>query len=181
MTQAMKVFGITGWKNSGKTTLVVNLVQELRRRGFSIATIKHAHHAFDIDQPGKDSYQHRAAGATQVLVASRQRWALMHELETDNEPTLDILIGKLDPVDIVLVEGFKESNHPKLAVIRSNINKEKLPITAQPLVALASDAELKAEDYDCSGPVFNLNAVAAIADFIVDYCKLKPATTKQAL
>lgn len=166
-----KVFGITGWKNSGKTGLVVSLVAQLKARGYRVATIKHAHHTFDVDQPGKDSYRHREAGAEQVLIASRQRWALLHELSDQPEPTLAQLLDKLTPVDIVLVEGFKASPHPKLAVIRPQHNPEPLP-DAEPLVAIASDDPVNPADYGCNGPRFALDDTGAICDFIVDYCKL---------
>ncbi|MGH1469713.1 MAG: molybdopterin-guanine dinucleotide biosynthesis protein B [Cellvibrionaceae bacterium] len=171
----MKVFGITGWKNSGKTTLVTSVVKSLSHRGFSVATIKHAHHAFDIDHPGKDSYLHRQAGAQQVLVASKMRWALMHELsENDSsnpEPTLDELLLKLTPVDIVIVEGFKRCDHPKLAVIRPDHNPEPLP-DESPLVAIASDKKIDPLTYGCSGPLFSLKEIDNIVDFIVEYCSL---------
>lgn len=175
----MKVFGITGWKNSGKTTLVTGIVRTLSQRGFSVATIKHAHHAFDIDHPGKDSYLHRTAGAQQVLVTSKHRWALMHELtapdnnEKNNlpEPTLEELLSKLSPVDIVIVEGFKHSNHPKLAVIRPEHNPEPLSDEA-PLVAIASDQIVDPKNYGCDGPLFLLDDTEKIVDFILEYCEL---------
>jgi len=167
----MKVFGITGWKNSGKTTLVTGIVKLLSERGFSVATIKHAHHAFDIDHPGKDSYQHRAAGAQQVIVTSKQRWALMHELSSGDEPTLEELLSKLTPVDIVIVEGFKRCHHPKLAVIRPDHNPEPLP-DESPLVAIASDQSIDPKIYGCDGPLFSLNQIDSIVDFIVEYCSL---------
>lgn len=167
----MKVFGITGWKNSGKTTLVVNIVKALSERGYRVATIKHAHHAFDIDQPGKDSFLHRDAGATEVLVASGKRWALMHELRDDSEPSLAELLEKLSPADIVIVEGFKRSPHPKLAVIRPEHNAELLP-DAAPLVAIASDKSIDPVLYGCDGPVFGLHDVTAIVNYIIEYCEL---------
>ncbi len=172
----MKVFGITGWKNSGKTTLVTGIVKSLSQRGFSVATIKHAHHDFDIDHSGKDSYLHREAGAQQVLIASSQRWALMHELSRDNsskniEPTLGELLSKLTPVDIVIIEGFKQCDHPKLAVIRPDHNPEPLP-DESPLVAVASDKNIDPKMYGCNGPLFSLKEIDSIVDFIVEYCSL---------
>jgi len=104
----MKVFGITGWKNSGKTTLTERLVAEITSRGITVSTIKHAHHSVDVDQPGKDSFRHRAAGAGEVILASAYRWAIMHELRGAEEPSVDALLAKLSPVDIVLIEGFKK-------------------------------------------------------------------------
>lgn len=110
----MRVYGVTGWKNSGKTTLVERLVAEITGRGLTVSTVKHAHHGFDADHPGKDSYRHRAAGAAQVLVASRDRWALMSELRGGEAPSLAELLARLDPVDLVLVEGYKRDRHPKM-------------------------------------------------------------------
>ncbi|GAB1269278.1 molybdopterin-guanine dinucleotide biosynthesis protein B [Aurantivibrio infirmus] len=165
----MKVFGIIGWKNSGKTTLISKIISELSERNLSVATIKHAHHEFDIDHPGKDSFQHRQAGANQVLVASHRRWALMHEIEdNEKEPSLACLLSKLDPVDIVIVEGFKLSDHPKLVVVRQQNNLEPLPDQAQPIVAIATDAQINKQDYNCNGPVFSLGDVSSICDFILD-------------
>ena len=115
----MKLFGIVGWKNSGKTTLVARLVTDLKSRGFSVSTMKHAHHAFDLDQPGRDTYKHREAGAQEVVISSSRRWAIMHELQRDENYTLDDLLAKMQPVDIVLVEGFKSNAHPKIETHRS--------------------------------------------------------------
>ena len=103
----MKLWGVVGWKNTGKTGLMERLVTEFTARGLRVSTLKHAHHSFDIDHPGKDSHRHRMAGATQVLLASRNRWALMHELRDEEEPTLEALLTKLAPVDLVLIEGYK--------------------------------------------------------------------------
>lgn len=166
----MKVFGIVGWKNSGKTTLITKIIRELTTRNLRVATIKHAHHEFDIDQPGKDSFQHRHAGANQVLVASHKRWALMHEI-TDNEqePALETLLEKLDPVDIVIVEGFKLSGHPKLAVMRGENNLDPLPDEAQPIVAIATDSDITGQKHNCNGPIFSLSDVEKICDFILDH------------
>ncbi len=114
----MRVIGLSGWSGAGKTTLIVRLIPALEARGFRVSTVKHAHHAFDIDKPGKDSYRHREAGATEVLVASANRWALMHELRGAPEPSLAELLVKLAPVDFVIVEGFKADAHAKLEVHR---------------------------------------------------------------
>lgn len=184
----MKMFGITGWKNSGKTTLVVQLVKVFTERGYRVTTIKHAHHAFDIDQPGKDSYQHRQAGASEVLIVSSQRWALLHEIKLheiklheldtpsqnvpQSEPTLKELLEKLSPADLVLVEGFKNEAHPKLMVVRSEINLQPLPPSAQTVVAIASNDAIDPKQYGCDGPLLNLNDVNNIADFIANYCQL---------
>jgi molybdopterin-guanine dinucleotide biosynthesis adapter protein len=115
----MRVIGLAGWSGAGKTTLIIKLIPELKRRGLTVATIKHAHHGFDIDQPGKDSFEHRAAGAREVLVASRRRWALVHELWEAPEPGLAQLLALLSPADLVLVEGFKAEAHPKVEVHRA--------------------------------------------------------------
>ena len=122
----MRVIGFAGWSGAGKTTLIVKLIPALRARGFTVSTVKHAHHNFDIDTPGKDSYEHRTAGATEVLVASDQRFALMHELRGAPEPPLCELLGKLAPVDLVLIEGFKRDAHPKLEVHRAANGKPLL-------------------------------------------------------
>ncbi|TQV84700.1 molybdopterin-guanine dinucleotide biosynthesis protein B [Exilibacterium tricleocarpae] len=169
----MKVFGITGWKNSGKTTLVADLVTRFRQRGLSVSTVKHAHHNFDIDKPGTDSYKHRQAGAKEVLISSANRWALMHETVGDREPELEALLARLSPVDLVLVEGFKRSDHPKLQVIRAGNNTEPLPASAQPLVAIVSDGDLNPSDYNCKGPLLPLEDTQKIADFILAYSGLE--------
>src|SRR3954471_5506616 len=110
----MRIIGLAGWSGAGKTTLVVRLIPELKRRGLSVSTLKHAHHAFEVDRPGKDSFEHREAGATEVLISSARRWALMHEIQEQNEPPLAALLRRLSPVDMVIVEGFKAHNHPKI-------------------------------------------------------------------
>ncbi len=158
----MKVFGIVGWKNSGKTGLVERLVTELCARGLQVSTLKHAHHAFDVDTPGRDSHRHRRAGASEVLVAGGQRWALMSELRGQPEPGLDMLIGKLAPVDVVLFEGWKGSPYPKIAVHRS-LSGRDVYLDAQ-VCAVASDTAL-----DIDIPVLDLNDTAAIANVIVSH------------
>lgn len=158
----MQIYGITGWKNSGKTTLTERLVTEICGRGFSVSTIKHAHHSVDIDQPGKDSFRHRAAGAGEVLLASAHRWAIMHELRDEVEPTVDELLAKLSPVDLVLIEGFKRNGHAK---VEASVRPDR------PLIAL-EDPSIKAvaAGYEMPAlgvPVLDINDVAAIADFIL--------------
>ncbi|MEL6980761.1 MAG: molybdopterin-guanine dinucleotide biosynthesis protein B, partial [Pseudomonadota bacterium] len=128
----MKLFGVVGWKNSGKTTLVERLVAETVNRGLSVSTVKHAHHAFEIDHEGKDSWRHRAAGAREVLVSSGLRWALMSELRGAPEPPLSAMLAKLGPVDLVLIEGYKRDRHPKIEAHRA--------ATGQPLIALEDDS-----------------------------------------
>lgn len=164
--RAKNVFGITGWKDSGKTTLIVALVEEFTRRGLRVSTIKHAHHAFDIDVPGKDSHRHRQAGASEVLVGSGSRWALMHELRGETPPNLDDLLIRLAPCDLVLVEGFKGDSHPKLEVTQQ---RESAPLIAD------SDASVLAVVTDHSEFVrnratFALNDISSIADFICRIC-----------
>src|ERR1700691_5976394 len=117
----MRIFGLAGWSGSGKTTLLTVLIPELIARGLRVSTLKHAHHAFDIDQPGKDSHSHRMAGATEVLVGAASRWALVHELRDEIEPPLAALLGKLAPVDLVIIEGYKRDAHPKLEVHRAAV------------------------------------------------------------
>ena len=120
---AMKVFGLMGWSGSGKTTLVVNLLPELLGRGLTVSSMKHTHHAVDIDRPGKDSFRHREAGASEVMLASSARWALLHEVRGEAEPDMEALIGHMSPVDLLLVEGFKTYRHPKMEVHRASVGK----------------------------------------------------------
>lgn len=134
----MKVLGIVGWSGSGKTTLLVALLPLLRAQGLTVSTIKHTHHGFDMDRPGKDTYRHREAGAQEVLVASGTRWALLHEIQGE-EPTLPYLLTKLEPVDFVLVEGFKAHPFPKLEVHRPSLGKPPIWPEAPDVVAVASD------------------------------------------
>ncbi len=159
----MKLYGVTGWKNSGKTVLVERLVAELTARGLAVSTLKHAHHGFDVDQPGKDSHRHRAAGAAQVLVASARRWALMTELRGAPEPPLEALLARLDPVDLVLVEGFKRDRHPKIETRRAATAQDLIAAGDATVEAIASDTPLP----DAAVPVFDLDAVPTIADFIL--------------
>lgn len=167
-----KVFGITGWKNSGKTTLVSELVRWFCKHGVKVSTIKHAHCDFDIDRPGTDSFKHREAGAQQVLLASSHRWALMNELRNQQEQELEDLLEKLDPVDLVLVEGFKMGDQPKIQVVRPSNNTERLSSEAQPIVAIASDETISPADYGCSGPLLALDNINGIGLFISEYCQL---------
>ncbi len=122
----MRIFGLAGWSGSGKTTLMTALIPEFVARGITVSTIKHAHHAFDVDQPGKDSWRHRQAGASEVMVVSERRWALMHELRGAPEPGLDELVPRMTPVDLLLVEGFKHHPHPKIEVYRPSLGKPPL-------------------------------------------------------
>ncbi len=159
----MRLLGIAGYSGSGKTVLVTRLIPILIGRGLRVSTIKHAHHAFDVDTPGKDSYEHRHAGATEVLISSSQRWALMHELRDAPEPGLDELIAHLSPVDLVLIEGWKFGTHPKLEVHRRETGKPLLTTSDPKVIAVATDA---AEVPDITVPLLPLNDIDAIADFI---------------
>ncbi len=164
------VFGVTGWKNSGKTTLVERLVAELTGRGYRVSTVKHAHHAFDIDHEGTDSFRHRAAGATEVALVSGRRWALMHELRDEQEPSFDEVLSRLAPCDLILVEGYKREAHPKIELRRAGGRK------AEPLAPSDPNIKAIAADHATDGhglPVFDLNDVGAITEFIVDYCGLE--------
>lgn len=163
MLRPPPVFGITGWKNSGKTTLVTRVIAELVARGYRVSSVKHAHHAFDIDQPGRDSYRHREAGASEVMIVSGHRWALMHEARGEAEPDLAEMLPRLSPCDIVLVEGYKREGHPKLEVRRREGRKADPLAPFDPsIVAIASDHETEAGGL----PLFHLDAVVEIADFI---------------
>lgn len=173
--RAKNVFGITGWKNSGKTTLIVALVEELTRRGLRVSTIKHAHHAFDIDIPGKDSHRHRLAGASEVLVASGARWALMHELRGDAAPSLDDLLTRLNPCDLVLVEGFKGDNHPKLEVTQHNGPDPLIADTDASVVAVATNHPDRVQ----GRTTFALNDIEGIADFICRVCSVAGTGVRQ--
>ncbi|MBB3065341.1 molybdopterin-guanine dinucleotide biosynthesis protein B [Limibacillus halophilus] len=161
----MKIFGLAGWSGSGKTTLMVKLLGELVSRGYRVSTIKHAHHAFDVDKPGKDSYEHRQAGAAEVMVSSAQRWALMHEHRGAPEPTVKDLVAQMTPVDLLLIEGFKRESHPKLEVHRPGVGKPLLQPEDPQVVAVASDSRLDG----LSVPVLDLDDVSAIADFILTH------------
>jgi molybdopterin-guanine dinucleotide biosynthesis protein B len=170
----MRVIGLAGWSGSGKTTLLMRLLPELIRRGISVSTMKHAHHEFDVDQPGKDSWRHRAAGATEVLVASANRWALMHELRGRAEPSAAELTKHMSPVDLLIVEGFKRSTHDKIEIHRREIGKPLLYPDDPQIVAVLSDEPLP----DCSLPVIHLDDVMKVADFVVAHCKLIPSVSE---
>src|SRR5689334_2805043 len=161
----MRIFGLAGWSGSGKTTLLAALLPELVSRGLTVSTVKHAHHAFDIDQPGKDSWRHRQAGAREVMIASDRRWALMHELRDRPEPTLDELLRRLSPVDLVLVEGYKRHPHPKVEVYRPSLGKPLLHPEDADIVAIASDEEM----LGLSVPWLSLSDASAIASFILGH------------
>jgi len=165
----MKILGIAGWSGAGKTTLLAALIPELTGRGIRVSTLKHAHHGFDVDTPGKDSHTHRMAGATEVMVASEKRWALMHELRGAAEPDLAELVAHMTPVDLLLVEGFKRAAHDKMEIIRAGHDKPLLSPGDANYVAILSDGPAPATDL----PILDLNNTKAIADFIVAHCGLR--------
>ena len=164
----MKVFGVTGWKNSGKTGLIERLVGDFISRGLSVSTVKHAHHTFDVDQPGRDSYRHRAAGAKEVLLVSKNRWAIMHELRDEDEPELSEILKKVEKVDLVIIEGFKRDRHPKIEAFRQETGTSVVAREDESIVAVAADRSLT----DLKIPVFDLNHTAEIADFISGFLDL---------
>ena len=167
----MRVFGLVGWSGSGKTTLMTRLIPELAHRGIRISTVKHAHHSFDVDQPGKDSFLHRTAGAVEVMVASANRWALMHEHRGAPEADLAELVRHMSPVDLIIVEGFKTAPHAKLEVHRPALGKPLLCRDDPHIVAVASDAPLGG----LALPVLPLDDAAAIARFILAHFHLEAA------
>lgn len=158
----MRLYGVVGWKNAGKTGLMERLVTEITGRGVTVSTVKHAHHTFDVDHPGKDSYRHRVAGAREVLLASRNRIALMHELRAEDEPTLSELLTRLSAVDLVLVEGYKRDTHPKIEAHRAVTGNALIAPDDPTIRAVASDVPVLSDR-----PVFDLDDTRAIADFIL--------------
>ena len=163
----MKIFGFAGYSGSGKTTLIERLIPLLTQRGIKVSLIKHAHHTFDMDQPGKDSYRHRQAGCTEVLVTSSRRWALIHELRGAPEPELADHVKHLSPCDLVLVEGFKRARIPKLEVFRAEVGEPLIHPHDANVVAIATDKRL-----ETSLPQFDLNAADDIAAFVLRHVGL---------
>ncbi len=170
----MKIFGLVGWSGSGKTTLVAKLLPELIGRGFSVSTMKHTHHNFDIDKKGKDSYEHRMAGATEVMITGARRWAILHENRDVPEPPIDDLLARLEDVDLVLIEGFKSHHHQKMEVFRPAVGKPLLCSDDPTIVAVACDTHLT----DINLPVIDLEDIKAIADFIIGHLELKVVDMK---
>ena len=160
---SMRIIGLAGWSGSGKTTLITKLIPRLIARGVKVSTLKHAHHGFDLDQPGKDSFFHRAAGATEVIISSARRWAILHELRDEAEWDLRALVTKMSPVDLVLVEGFKRDAFPKLEVYRAENGKPLIHPEDPHIVAIASDVALP----QVKIPVVDLNDIEAIADLLL--------------
>jgi molybdopterin-guanine dinucleotide biosynthesis adapter protein len=160
----MRIIGLAGWSGSGKTTLIAKAIPRLIARGRKVSTIKHAHHGFDLDQPGKDSFFHRAAGATEVIISSAKRFAVLHELREEAEWDLPALLTKVSPVDLLLIEGFKRDPFPKLEVHRIANGKPLLQPEDPHIVAIASDQKLPAAKV----PVLDLNDIEAIVDLLLE-------------
>jgi molybdopterin-guanine dinucleotide biosynthesis adapter protein len=156
----MRIIGLAGWSGSGKTTLVTRVIPVLTGRGLKVATVKHAHHDFDIDRPGKDSWLHREAGASEVAIVSSRRWAIVHELGNEPEPPLADVLARLSPVDLVIVEGFKRHAHPKIEIFRAAVGKPLLHPEDDCIVAIATDGPLPQAQL----PVLMLDDIAGIAD-----------------
>jgi molybdopterin-guanine dinucleotide biosynthesis adapter protein len=173
MTSA-RVLGIVGWSGSGKTTLITRLIPVLIARGIRVATLKHAHHKFDVDQPGKDSYEHRKAGACEVIVSSARRWVQMHEVGDGAEATLPQLLAKVSPCDLILVEGFKTERHPKLEVFREAAGNPPLHPIDLRIVAIAGDRPFP----DAGIPLVDLNDIPAVADLVLDRAEPLDAVLK---
>ncbi len=159
----MRIIGLAGWSGSGKTTLLTKAIPRIIARGHSVSTLKHAHHGFDLDQPGKDSFFHRAAGASEVIISSAKRWAILHELRTEPEWNLTGRLAKISPVDLVLVEGFKRDHFPKLEIHRVANGKPLLHFEDPHIVAVAADQPLPAAKV----PVIDLDDIEAIVDFML--------------
>ena len=160
----MRIIGLAGWSGSGKTTLVTKLIPRLTARGLRISTLKHAHHGFDLDQPGKDSFMHRTAGATEVIVSSARRFAVLHELRDEPEWDLPALVGKMSLVDLVLVEGFKRDAFPKIEIHRTANGKPLIHPEDPHIVAIAADTALP----QATVPVVDLNDIDAIAGLVLE-------------
>ena len=168
----MRIIGLAGWSGSGKTTLITKVIPRLIARGQRVSTLKHAHHGFDLDQPGKDSFMHRTAGATEVIISSARRFAILHELREEPEWDLSDLLAKLSPVDLVLVEGFKRDAFPKLEIHRKDNGKPLLHPDDPRIVAIASDTPLPRAKV----PVIDLNDIERIVDVLIERATpLKPA------
>jgi molybdopterin-guanine dinucleotide biosynthesis protein B len=165
MNFPMRIIGLAGWSGSGKTTLITKLIPCLLARGLRVSTLKHAHHGFDLDKPGKDSFVHRAAGATEVIISSAKRWAILHELRDEPEWDLADLVAKMSPVDLVLVEGFKRDAFPKLEIHRAENGKPLLHADDPHIVAVACDSVLP----DAKVAVVDLNDTDKIADLLQKY------------
>jgi len=171
----MKVFGFAGFSGSGKTTLIEQLIPLFVDRGLRVSLIKHAHHTFDVDQPGKDSYRHRHAGATEVLVTSSRRWVLMHELRGESEPSMEEMMTRVSPCDLLLVEGYKRAAIPKLEVYRASVGEGLLHPHDPHIVAIATDRA-----FDARLPVLDLNQPPLVGEFILRHVGLHLHTVAAA-
>lgn len=172
----MKVLGFAGYSGSGKTTLIEQLIPRLTRQGLRVSLIKHAHHNFDIDHPGKDSYRHREAGASEVMLVSGRRWAMVHELRDEAEPSLEEQLERMSPCDLILVEGFKKSAIPKIEIHRPAHGAPRMPAAEMNIIALATDAADAAGDL----PQLDLNDPDEIAGFILEFLAIAaPATRRE--
>jgi molybdopterin-guanine dinucleotide biosynthesis adapter protein len=165
----LKVIGVCGFKNAGKTTLVEKLVRALSERGHRVSTVKHAHHSFDIDHEGRDSFRHRKAGASEVAVVSAARWALIHESRGDAEPSLDTILAKMAPCDLVIVEGYKRDSHEKIEVRNLELDHPKLAGDDPTIIAIAANGPVA----DASVPVFSRDDVTSLATFLVTHLELE--------
>ena len=163
----MRIIGLAGWSGAGKTTLLAKVLPLIVARGLTVSTLKHAHHSFDLDQPGKDSHTHRAAGATEVLIASANRYALMHELRGAPEPSLHELLAKLSPVDLVVVEGFKAARYRKLEIFRAAVGKPALHLEDPLIVGIVSDTPFPAG----ARPVVSIDDAEAVVDLMLDHAE----------
>jgi molybdopterin-guanine dinucleotide biosynthesis protein B len=164
----MRIIGLAGWSGAGKTTLLTKAIPRLVARGLRVSTLKHAHHDFDVDHPGKDSHTHRMAGATEVLVSSARRWALVHELRDTPEPGLADLLARLSPVDVVIIEGYKRERHPKLEVYRAANGKPPLYPDDPDIIAIAADCPLPQARVPC----VELDDIDTVVDVLLAHAKL---------
>lgn len=173
---SQRIFGVIGWKNSGKTTLMAKLLEEFTRRGYSVSALKHAHHSFDIDHPGRDSYRFREAGARQVALVSPKRWAIMHELRDEEKPPLEEVLAHIAPCDLVLVEGYKNAMFPKIEARSSrSLTQDPLSDNDPHIVAIAFEDETRTNGL----PGFDINDIAGIADFIAEHVGLKSGVSEE--
>ena len=164
-----RVIGVSGFKNSGKTTLVEGLVRELSGRGWCVSTVKHAHHSFDIDHEGRDSFRHREAGAREVAVVAKERWAIIHESRYDEPAMLEEMLARMSPCDVVIVEGYKGGYHPKIEVRNLDLDHAALAGSEPGIVAIAASSPMRHPQL----PVFGRDDYAGLADFIVDFMEMK--------